>query len=246
MKLSHLERILGSRVEEDASLDPKTVGVKQLHSARIVETARIVADPSQPRRVFADDEMAELAASLRDVGQREPIRVRWDAKQARWVIITGERRWRAAQVAGLTTMLALVEGDDLPADRLLHLQVVENEVRAGLTAVDAGRAYQSLMTTWQCSQKELAARLKISESKVSRALQALELPVEVQEEIAQCNRGGMVAVKQARKRPATRSKTKTSKLSCPFGSVVVTVKPGRSVVEVLTALLEQERQRAAA
>jgi hypothetical protein len=56
----------------------------------------------------------------------------------------------------------------------------------------------------------------------------------------------MVAVKQARKRPATRSKTKTSKVSCPFGSAVVTVKPGRSVVEVLAALLEQEKGRAAA
>lgn len=247
MKLSHLERMLGGRVEADASLDPKTVGVKPLHHARVVETARIVADPSQPRREFSDDEMRELAASMRDVGQREPVRLRWDGKQERWVIITGERRWRAAQMIGLPTMLALVEGEDLPADRLLHLQVTENEVRAGLTAVDAGRAYQTLMTTWQCSQRELAARLGISESKVSRALQSLELPVEMQKEIAQCNRGGMVAVKQARKRPASRSKTsKPQRLTCPAGSAVVTVKPGRSVVDVLTSLLEQERQRAAA
>jgi ParB family chromosome partitioning protein len=247
MKLSHLERMLGSRVEADATLDPKTVGVKQLHGARIVETTRIVADPSQPRRSFADDEMEELAASLRDVGQREPIRVRWDGGQERWVIVTGERRWRAAQMIGLPTMLALVEGEELPSDRLLHLQVVENEVRAGLTAVDAGRAYQTLMTQWQCSQKELAARLKISESKVTRALQALELPVEVQKEIARGNRGGMVAVKQARTRPASKAKaTKPTRLSCPAGSAVVAVKPGHSLVEVLTTLLEQAKGRAAA
>jgi ParB family transcriptional regulator, chromosome partitioning protein len=246
MKRSHLERLLGGRVEADASLDPKTVGVKPLHHARVVETGRIVADPSQPRRSFVDDEMTDLVESMRDVGQREPIRVRWDGSQDRWVIITGERRWRAAQMIGLPTMLALVEGDDLSADRLLHLQVVENEVRAALTAVDAGRAYQSLMATWQCNQKELAARLRISESKVTRALQTLELPDDLQRAIASGNRGGMTAVKQARKRPARRDKQKPTRLSCPAGSVVVTVNPGRSVVEVLTALLEQERGKAAA
>jgi ParB family chromosome partitioning protein len=246
MKISHLERMLGGRVEADAALDPKTVGVKQLHSARVIETARIVGDPSQPRRTFDDGEMQELAASLRDVGQREPIRVRWDGKQDRWVIVTGERRWRAAQSVGLPTMIAVVEGDDLPSDRLLHLQVVENEVRAALTAVDAGRAYQTLMAQWQCNQKELAARLNISESKVSRALQSLDLPVEVQKEIAQCNRGGMAAVKQARKRAASRATKKPVRLVCPAGAAVVTVKPGRSVVEVLTSLLEQERRREAA
>lgn len=247
MKLNHLERMLGSRVEADASLDPKTVGVKQLHGARIIETGRIVADPSQPRRTFADDEMQELVETMREVGQRDAIRVRWDGGQDRWVIVTGERRWRAAQMIGLPTMFAIVEGEDLPSDKLLALQIIENEVRAGLTAVDAGRAYQSLMTKWQCNQKELAARLRISESKVSRALQSLGLPVEVQKEIAQCNRGGMVAVKQARKRPVSRSKTpKPQRLTCPAGSAVVTVKQGHSVVDVLTSLLEQERQRAAA
>jgi DNA polymerase-1 len=72
---------------------------------------------------------------------------------------------------GLPEMIALVEGDDLPSDRLLHLQVVENEVRANLTAVDAGRAYQTLMTMWSCSQKELAARLGIDRSEAARYIE---------------------------------------------------------------------------
>jgi ParB family chromosome partitioning protein len=247
MKIDHLERLLGNRLESDAATARRNVGVQQLHSARVIETARIVPDPSQPRRTFDDAEMAELISSMRDVGQREPIRVRWDGEQDRWVIVTGERRFRAAQTIGLPTVLAIVEGEDLAEDRLLHLQVVENEVRASLTAIEAGRAYKTLMTTWQCSQKELAARLGISESKVSRSLQALDLPSEVQQEIAQCNRGGMVAVKQARKRPARREKPrKPSTLSCAAGTAVVTPKPGRTVVEVLTSLLEQERRKGAA
>ena len=248
MKFDHLERMLGNRLEADAATARQTVGVKQLHGARVIDTARITADPTQPRRTFDDDEMQELVASIREVGQREPIRVRWDGPQDRWVVVTGERRWRAAQMIGLPTMIALVEGDDLPSDRLLHLQVVENEVRANLTAVDAGRAYQTLMAMWACSQKELAARLGISESKVSRALQSLDLPEVVRDEIARGNRGGMAAVKQARKRAVRKSKTKSrsTTLSCDAGTAVVTVRPGRSVVEVLTGLLEQERKRGAA
>lgn len=248
MKLDHLEKLLGSRLEADAASARQTVGVKQLHSARVIETPRIVADPSQPRRTFDPAEMEELKASMREVGQREPIRVRWDGKQDRWVIVTGERRWRAAQSLGLPTLIAIVEGEDLPEDRLLHLQVVENEVRANLTAIEAGAAYKTLMTTWQCSQKELADRLGISQSKVSRSLQALDLPNEVQKEIAQCNRGGMTAVKQARKRPPRRQQktAKPVRLTATVGAAVVTPKPGHTVVEVLAALLEQERGRAAA
>jgi ParB family chromosome partitioning protein len=246
MQAKDLERMLGNRVTVDASTPPQAVGTKPLPGARVIDVARIVADPSQPRKTFDETDLQELADSIRDIGQQQPVRVRWSGQQDRYIIISGERRLRAAQRAGIPTLIAVVEGEDLAADRLLKMQLVENEVRSNLTGVEAGAAYRSLMATWQCSQKELAERLRISESKVSRALAALDLPVEVQKEIAQCNRGAMVAVKQARKRPATRSKTKTSKVSCPFGSAVVTVKPGRSVVEVLAALLEQEKGRAAA
>jgi ParB family chromosome partitioning protein len=246
-KIDHLERLLGTRLAADAAPAEKTVGVTNLHSARVIETARIVADPNQPRRTFDEGDLAELVESMRDVGQRDPIHVRWDGKQSRWVVVTGERRWRAAQRLGLATMTAIVDGDDVPEDRLLHLQVIENEIRASLSAVEAGQAYQTLMTLWQCSQRELAARLGVSESKVSRALQALALPPEVQQEIAQCNRGGMTAVKQARSRGSRRGKrARPTRLSCPAGAAVVTVKPGHTLVEVLTALLEQERSRAAA
>ena len=248
MKLDHLERMLGTRLEADAAHAGQTVGVRQLHSARIIELGRIVPDPQQPRREFSDEDLDHLAGSLRDAGQREPIRVRWDGKQDRFVIVSGERRWRAAQRAGLTTLLAVVDGEELTEDRVLEMQMVENCLRVDLSAVEAGRAYRTLMTTWNCTQKDLAARLHVSESKVSRALQALDLPDEVQREIALGNRGGTTAVKQARRKPATRVQKsgKRIRLTCPAGTAVVTAKPGRTVVDVLVALLEQARQRDAA
>jgi ParB family chromosome partitioning protein len=248
MKMQHLERLLGGRLEADAAHAGQTVGVKPLTTARVIDVARIVADPSQPRTEFDDEELDRLAASLRDAGQRETIRVRWDAKQDRYVIVSGERRWRAAQRGGIPTLLAVVDGDEMSGDRLLEMQLIENCLRVDLSAVESGRAYQTLMMTWNCSQKELAARLHVSESKVSRALQSLDLPVEVQKEIVKGSRGGMTAVLKARRKPATRA-AKTQKpirLSCPAGTAVVTVKPGHTAVEVLAALLEQERVRDAA
>lgn len=248
MKTDHLAKLLGTRLEADAGHAPRTVGVTPLQGARTIEVSRIVADPSQPRKDFNEEELDHLAGSLRDAGQREPIRVRWDAKQDRYVIVSGERRWRAAQRAGLTTLLAIIDGEEMTDDRILEMQMIENCLRADLSAVEAGRAYRTLMTAWACSQKELAARLHVSESKVTRSLQSLDLPPEVQREIVKGKRGGTTAVLKARQKPSTRAAkpTKPVRLTCTAGSAVVTVKPGRTVVEVLTALLEQERQRSAA
>jgi ParB family chromosome partitioning protein len=248
MKLQHLERLLGSRLEADAAHAGQTVGVAALHTAKAIEVSRIVADPSQPRTEFDDEELDRLAASLRDAGQRETIRVRWDAAQDRYVIVSGERRWRAAQRAGIPTLLAMIDTGEMTGDRLLEMQLIENCLRVDLSAVEAGRAYRSLMQAWGCSQKELAARLHVSESKVCRAMQALDLPAAVQTEITKGTRGGMAAVVKARRKPASRAtkQQKPVRLSCPAGTAVVTVRPGHTLVEVLTALLEQERGREAA
>jgi ParB/RepB/Spo0J family partition protein len=239
MKLQHLERMLGGRLEADAAHAGQTVGVKSLHSAKVIEVARIVADPSQPRTEFDDEELDRLAASLRDAGQRETIRVRWDAAQDRYVIVSGERRWRAAQRAGIPTLLAVVDTDEMTGERLLEMQLIENCLRVDLSAVESGRAYRSLMQAWGCSQKELAARLHVSESKVCRA---------VQTEITKGKQGGMAAVKTARRKPLSRAvkQQRPVRLACPAGTAVVKVKSGHTLVEVLTALLEQERVREAA
>ena len=248
MKMQHLERLMGGRLEADAGHAAKTVGVSQLPVARMIEVSRIVADPSQPRREFDDDDLERLAGSLRDIGQQQPVRVRWDGTQTRWVIISGERRWRAAQRAGMTSLMAVVEERALSDSQLLEAQMVENCVRSDLSAVEAGHAYRTLMTTWQCSQQELAARLHVSASKVSRALATLDLPAEVQREIAISNRGGTAAVQRARRRPGKRSKRAATsvRLVTPAGAAVITPNRGRTVVEVLAALLEQEQKREAA
>ena len=242
----HLQRLLGGRLEMDAAHAGQTVGVQPLMSAKVIDIARIVADPTQPRREFDPDELSRLAESIRDIGQTDPVKVRWDAARDRYVLIDGERRWRAAQQTGVLTLTAVVEGRDLTADRLLEMQVVENALRTDLSTLEAGAAYRSLMQSWGCTQEELAARLHISQSKVSRAIAALSLPPEVQQVAG--DRGVVAAVKRASRASGRRksSKPKAHRLVTPAGVVVVTPKPGQSVADVLAAALDQERLKGAA
>lgn len=249
-KADALHRLLGTRIQSDAAQPGETLGVQSLAAAKVIDIDRIVADPSQPRRSFDEAEMADLAGSLREHGQQQPIRARWDAQQDRYVIIAGERRWRAARQAGFKTLNVVIDEKSLPADRVLEMQVVENALRSDLTPLEAGAAYRLLMQTWGCTQQQLAQRLHVSQSKVSRALAALDLPEPVQAAVSQGEVGAVAAVKkQATKRAArkqTKKGIKPTRIVTQAGSVVVTPKAGQTVADVLVAALDQERGRAAA
>lgn len=244
----HLQRMLGAKIEGDAAHAGPSVGVSVLTTAKIIPIDRIVADPYQPRREFDDDELQRLAGSLRDHGQTDPVKVRWDAVRDRYQLIDGERRWRAAQVAELTTLTAIVDNRTMTADCVLEMQVVENALRQDLTTLEAGAAYRSLMMSWGCTQQQLAERLHISQSKVSRALAALELPPDLQRDVDTGTVTPVAAVKQAARRTGRRKskQSKSVRVVTTAGVVVVTPKPGQSVTDVLLAALDAERKRGAA
>jgi ParB family chromosome partitioning protein len=244
-KLDQLKTMMGVRLEADAAHSSQTIGVQAMQAAKVIEIGRIVADENQPRRDFDDDELADLAASLSDHGQTDPVKVRWDAPRDRWVIIDGERRWRAAQRAGIKTLSAIVESRPLSPDRVLEYQLIENALRADLSAIEAGAAYHHLMAVWNVNQTALAKRLHISESKVSRALAALDLPGEVKDAIGAGKVGAVAAVQKARAKPKTSKTSKPVKITTPAGIVVVTPKPGQTVIDVLMAAAEQLRKKAA-
>ena len=245
-KSDTLARLLGTRVAADAAHAGQTVGIRPLPAAKVVDIGRIVPDPNQPRKVFDADDLALLAGSLKDHGQQVPVQIRWDAGQDRWVLVDGERRYRAALMAGLTTLQAVVDdGGTMTPDRVLELQLVENALRSDLTPLEAGAAYQQLLAVWNCNQEQLAARLHISPSKVSRAISALALPIDVQRDVEAGKVGATTAVMKARRRkPAGRSKS--VRIPTAAGLVVVTPKPGTTVVDALAAALEVARKRDAA
>lgn len=158
-------------------------GTARIKGALDIPLDRVAPDPDQPRKEFDPKALDRLAASLRDRGQIQPIRVRWDDPTQKWVIIAGERRWRAAALAGLTT-IAAIEAQGVPTpDEVLEDQLVENCLRDDLKPIEQARAFEALMNRRGWTQGELAERLHLAQPTISRALSLLTLPPTIQAEV---------------------------------------------------------------
>ncbi len=145
--------------------------------------ANIIPDPDQPRTEFDEAELSQLAESLRTHGQLQPIRVRWSQSHGKWVVIAGERRFRAAQKAGLAKLACVFVEAEVSADVLLEEQLVENAIRSDLKPIEQARAYRRLMDMKGWNGKQVAERLQLHPTSVTRALQLLDLPQQVQAHI---------------------------------------------------------------
>jgi ParB family chromosome partitioning protein len=146
-----------------------------------VDPSEVEPNPRQPREHFDDEELDGLAVSLRDVGMLQPLVVR-PLGDGRYQLIAGERRWRAAQRAGLEAVPAMVrttEDSDLLKEALL-----ENVHRVQLNPLEEAAAYQQLLDEFGVTQDELATRLGRSRPTVSNLLRLLNLPSSVQRRIA--------------------------------------------------------------
>jgi ParB family chromosome partitioning protein len=148
-----------------------------------MEIDRIVADPDQPRKEFSDDALDRLAASLLKHGQLMPIRVRWNASIGKWVVISGERRYRAAMKAGLKTVACVFADNGLSPSEILQEQIIENLLREDLKPIEQARAYRQLMDLHGWTAKELSGELHVSQGAISKSLSLLTLPAELQEQV---------------------------------------------------------------
>jgi len=158
-------------------------GAARIKDAFAVDLDRLAPDPDQPRKDFDPDELDRLAASLKARGQLQPARVRYDEEADRWVIVAGERRYRAARLAGLATLICVeAKGVQSPDDRLED-QLVENCVREDLKPVEQARAFRALLDRRGCSYRQLAESLNISHQAIVRALALLDLPDDLQAKV---------------------------------------------------------------
>jgi ParB family chromosome partitioning protein len=150
--------------------------------ARFADIAieRIGANPKQPRQVFDEEALAELAHSIREFGVLQPVVVRETADG--FELIMGERRLRAAQAAGLTSIPAIIR--DTADDALLRDALLENIHRAALNPLEEAAAYQQLLEEFGTTHEELATRIGRSRSQVSNTIRLLNLPVAVQRRVA--------------------------------------------------------------
>jgi ParB family chromosome partitioning protein len=158
-------------------------GRTRARDAGHMEIDRIVPDPDQPRKEFSDDAIERLSASLLKHGQLQPIRVRWNAGIGKWVVISGERRYRAALRAGLRSVACVFAEDGLSPSEILQEQIVENLLREDLKPIEQARAYRQLMDLHGWTAKELSAELQVSQGAVSKSLSLLTLPAELQAQV---------------------------------------------------------------
>jgi ParB family transcriptional regulator, chromosome partitioning protein len=166
-----------------SSLARRSEGWRRHESAAVIRLDRIIADSNQPRTEFDPESLGRLADSLRERGQLQPIRVRWDDAADRYVVVVGERRWRAARLAGLESLACVVVTGEPTAEDLLEDQLVENALREDLKPIEQARAYQSLMKSRSLSTRQLADRLQIGAATVAKALALLTLPGDMQEAV---------------------------------------------------------------
>jgi ParB family chromosome partitioning protein len=177
---SRLGRGLASLIGEPAPLGHR---LPPEGEQRMVSVAEIQASPLNPRKDFRDDELAELAESIRTKGLVQPIIVRPNGMAGGYEIVAGERRWRAAQKAGVHTIPAIIR--ELTDREVLELAIIENVQRQDLNAIEEATGYRELVERFDYSQEQLSEIIGKSRSHVANTLRLLKLPTGVQSLVQQ-------------------------------------------------------------
>jgi ParB family transcriptional regulator, chromosome partitioning protein len=138
-------------------------------------------NPLQPRTAFQPDRLQELADSIRANGIIQPLVVR--PREGRYQLVAGERRWRAARLAGITDVPVSVQ--DIPDDRLLEITLVENIQREDLNPIEVAHAFDRLARDLQLSHDEIARRTGKDRTSITNTLRLLKLPADIQALVAE-------------------------------------------------------------
>jgi ParB family chromosome partitioning protein len=146
-----------------------------------IPVAAVTPNPRQPRQVFDEETLEELAASIRAVGLLQPVVVR-KVMPGHYEIVMGERRWRACQHAGLAEIPAIVR--ETPDDDLLRNALIENMHREQLNPLEEAAAYQQLLEDFAATHEELARKVGRSRPHISNTIRLLNLPPGVQKRVA--------------------------------------------------------------
>ena len=181
MEVKNERRGLGrglSALMADVNLDAAQKEEARPRRDQMLPIERLFPNPDQPRRDFAPEALAELAASIREKGIIQPLIVRERiAESGTYEIVAGERRWRAAQLAQLHEVPVLIR--DLSDTEVLEVAIIENIQRADLNPVEEAAAYKQLMDRFGHTQEKLAEALSKSRSHIANLMRLLQLPEEV-------------------------------------------------------------------
>ena len=196
-------------------------------------------NPKQPREVFDEDELAELAHSISEIGVLQPVVVRRIAPSdgVEYELIMGERRWRASREAGRDTVPAIIKDTD--EDALLRDALLENLHRSDLNPLEEAAAYQQLLDDFGCSQAELSGRIGRSRPQISNMLRLLRLPPMVARRVA----AGVLSAGHARALLGLEDAAQMERLAQRIVAEGLSV---RSVEEIVTLGMDPEAQKGSA
>ncbi|MBC7961768.1 MAG: ParB/RepB/Spo0J family partition protein [Steroidobacteraceae bacterium] len=172
---------LGGLGKGMAALLQVTETVDQSTNYFICPVEKIRPNRNQPRKHFAPDKLEELAASIREQGIIQPLVV--TRKDDHFEIIAGERRWRAAQKAGLHEIPVVIR--EATPDAIMELALIENIQRQDLNAIEEAQAYRSLVEHFSISQEDVARRVGKNRTTVTNSLRLLKLPDDIQRDIVE-------------------------------------------------------------
>ena len=161
----------------DALISTDSVSTQGSSTINEVPLQQIEANPNQPRREFDPVALEELANSIRQLGIVQPITLR-QVDHDRFQIIAGERRWRASQLAGLTTIPAYIR--TIKDENVMEMALVENIQREDLNAIEIALAYEHLLEKTSMTQEKVAERVGKSRPAIANYLRLLKLPAQVQ------------------------------------------------------------------
>jgi ParB family chromosome partitioning protein len=187
---------------------------------------QISPNPRQPRTVFDEGAMAELVASIKSIGILQPPVVRKVAEN-KYELIMGERRFRAAKLAGLTSIPVIIR--QTPDNELLREALIENIHRSELNPLEEGAAYAQLLNDFGCTHDELALKLGRSRPLISNTIRLLNLPDSVQRKVA----AGVISAGHARALLGLTDATEIEKLANRIVAESLSV---RSVEEIIATL----------
>ncbi len=193
-----------------------------------VAVENISANPKQPRTVFDTDQLNELAQSIKEVGLLQPPVVR-QIDGNKYQLIMGERRFRAAKIAGLKTIPVIIR--QTTDDQLLREALIENIHRSQLNPLEEGAAFSQLLQDFNYTHDELAARLGKSRPAISNTLRLLNLPPTVQRKVA----AGVISAGHARALLGIADLTEIEKLANRIVAEGLTVRQTEEIASGLTS-----------
>jgi len=202
-----------------------TVGDKEVGQQNEVAISAISPNPRQPRTHFDPVALEELIASIKEIGILQPPVVR-QTTPGKYELIMGERRFRAAKAAGLTSIPVIIR--QTPDNELLREALIENIHRSQLNALEEAAAYSQLLTDFDCTHDELAQKLGRSRPLISNTIRLMNLPTSVQQKLA----SGVLSAGHARALLGLSDTTAIEKLAARIVSEGLSV---RATEEIISA-----------